>query len=116
MPILVAKYVLKHPTLIMVLFFGVLLLFGVRTCTTSTTTAVPIPEYQESAPAVPLAPTVIATTSRVYYVADYSAIEGGYLLTDYYSYDGGSWVRIPAPLELETKYYGEIKVYERITN
>jgi hypothetical protein len=74
---------------------------------------VAIPEYQEKAPDISLAPKVVRTESRIYYVAALS--DDGQVLTlhDYYTYDKKKWQYSDRDLPLDRKYYGRIVIYNR---
>ena len=115
-PILVLKYIFKHPAILLLFFlaFGVFSFF--RNTYENRPDTLPIPEYQLIAPSAAEAPTVIATQSRVYYVVSVTTEEWGYLLLDYYTYEGSAWIRMTTPLPLHYDYYGGMMRYERSTN
>lgn len=115
-PFKIAVYLFHHKALLVLLVIGIGGVFAWRACSNighSTTTTVPIPSYQEIAPGVDKAPYVIATTSRVYYVTDYTEDKELITLKKYYIYDKKAWKLMTTPLILDKKAYGDIRIYER---
>jgi len=78
----------------------------------ATTDMVDVPEYQKTAPQAVVAPGVVQTASRVYYVSKLTEDEDTVSLTVWYEYDAGEWVRHSTPLPLNR---ADIKFYKRGT-
>jgi len=96
-PFLVLKYLLKNKMLLAVVFVGITIAV-VYSRMTGGTNPVMVPEYIRTAPETP---KVVQTSSRIYYLNSYQDAGDRYMLTDYYEYAGGEWVRrnrYPLPL------------------
>ena len=72
-----------------------------------------VPAYQLIAPMPKIAPTVIQTQSRVYYVAKAEDDGATITLLVWYDYDAEEWTRHSTPLPLDK---GSIKIYKRGAN
>ena len=71
--------------------------------------------YIQVAPSVTQAPTLIQTTSRLYYVKSYTDDEKVITLTDWYSYDytQKKWLRNTQPFFIDRTVYGLVTVSSR---
>jgi hypothetical protein len=93
--------------------------FGIRACQSGTETQASNKQtkqpaiYQETAPDIKSAPYVVTTSSRIYYVQQYSGSEQLLTLNRYYTYLGKEWIYKTEPLVLNHIYYGSIKIHER---
>jgi hypothetical protein len=114
LPFRIAVYLFHHKALLVLTGVLILGIFAWRTCSNvgnqATTT---LPSYQQIAPTVDKAPYVIATSSRMYYVTDYTEDKGLITLKKYYLYDKKAWKFMTTPLVLDKKVYGDIRIYER---
>lgn len=118
LPFRILAYLFKHKILLVLLVLGIGGIFAWRACNNignSPTSTVPIPSYQQIAPGVDKAPYVVTTTSRVYFVTDYTEDKDKGLITlkKYYLYDKKAWKLMSVPLILDKALYGDIKIYER---
>lgn len=113
-PILIVRYILKHPSVLVIIFIALAVMTVFNTCSKSgDLTSIPIPDYQKKAPQTT---AVVPTLSRVYYVdrANIELVRPDFaILHDYYFYDGRNWINREGPLSLDKKYYGEFWIYDR---
>jgi len=72
--------------------------------------SVEIPHYQVIAPSADLAPQVVATPSRVYYVREISLTDDTVTLLVWYDYNEQQWQKHTTPLPLDKS---NIKIYNR---
>ncbi len=103
----------KYKALLVIVVIGVVIFLFVGTRSGQPGTANPqtaIPKYQTLAPPANIAPKVIQTTSRVYYVAAFADNGKTVTMMRYYSYDKDKWQLNIIPLTL-TK--ADIKIYDR---
>ena len=108
------QFLLRHKVVLVVCVIAVIAVIAINAYRDSTSgTVVAVPEYQTNAPSATIAPTVVATSSRVYYVAEYTDDGETVLLKDFYTYDSKKWQRNTIALPLPRELYGEIKIYER---
>jgi hypothetical protein len=68
------------------------------------------PIYQVIAPSPELAPKVVTTPSRVYYVRTLSETDGTVTLLNWYDYNEKQWQKHETPLPLDKSI---IKIYSR---
>jgi len=116
-PFRVLYYLLTHIKLLVLAFVACLAVFAFVQCQkpdspAKTDNQLPVQSYQVSAPSKKTCPVVVQTSSRVYYVADYTEKSGVVTLTKYYSYDK-AWTMSKVPLTLDPAIYGKVAVYER---
>jgi hypothetical protein len=71
------------------------------------------PPYQLIAPDKKAAPYILATSSRVYYVEQYSDNKQVITLKRYFIYDRKAWVERNRPLILDRAVLGKIEVRKR---
>lgn len=68
--------------------------------------------YQDVAPDKRTCPTVVQTSSRIYYVSKYTKEAGIITLNKYYTYDK-KWTLSTIPLIMDPAIYGKVVLYER---
>ncbi len=110
-PFLVFGYIIKNKALLILLIVFAIGFFAIKSFTGSTTPT-DTPRYLETTPNINTAPIMMQTSSRLYYVADYT--DDGVIITlkDWYSYDK-KWTRNTKPLLLNREVYGLIKITAR---
>ena len=115
-PLLLLGFLFKSKVLLIVVIVGLIAFFAISSITATIrekNPTIPIPEYQQIAPTKIEAPTVVATGSRVYYVADYTKDEEGVTLLTFYVFNEEIWEKRTSPLRIDRNSYGIIKVYPR---
>lgn len=109
-PLLLLKYLAKNKALLVVVIIGVaLFVFSQRASQESPTTRT-IPGYQAIAPPSQIAPRVISTASRVYYVAQWQETDQTFTALKWWDYNSKSWQEHTSPLPLSKS---NIKIYDR---
>jgi hypothetical protein len=116
-PFRVLYYLITHIKLLILAGMACLAVFTFVQCQkpskpVTTSTQIPAQSYQVNAPSKKTCPVVVQTSSRVYYVSDYTDKGGLVTLLKYYIYDK-KWVLSKAPLTLDPAIYGKVAVYER---
>lgn len=71
------------------------------------------PAYASNIPTREQAPVVVYTSSRQYYVKNYSDNDQVVTLVDYYWYNNGEWEKGKVGLPLDRKVYGTIIIKKR---
>jgi len=108
------RWFVAHPKMLIVCGLVGLAVIGVRACNAALNPAgSQVQHYQEIAPPVTAAPYVLATSSRVYYVAEYTEDGDTILLKSYYTYDAKKWQKSTTPLPIDKNTFGEYRLYER---
>jgi len=114
-PFLILRYLFQHKALLIIVIIVVIAFVAISSLNKSNTSqqTVELPEYQQKAPDISKAPTVISTPSRLYYVSDYS--DDGQIITlkHFYFYDRKKWEASKLPLPLDRNTIGEIKIFQR---
>ncbi len=106
----------KALVVLAVVVLGSAIVIGVATksnTTPATAAAKNIPAYQLIAPSVKDAPTVLRTSSRVYYVSTYKEDKQQITLTRFWVYDSKKWQLVTKPLVFDKAIYGGMKLYTR---
>lgn len=114
LPILIPKYLIKHPKALILAGVVFFVFIGTRSCYNSLSLEgglrAEVPEFQKTAP---VGTIPVDTPGRLYYTRAYEDDGQVVTLSDYYFYDGDTWTFREGTLALDRKYIGEIKVYER---
>ncbi len=115
-PFLILGWFFKHKALLVMAIVAIIALVAINTFRSHTAlkqVAVAIPAYQTLAPDKTLAPTIVQTSSRVYYVADFT--DDGKIITlkSFYTFDKKKWELVNTPLQLDRSVYGRIEIYRR---
>jgi hypothetical protein len=115
-PLLILEWLFKHRGLMLVALIVIVAIVGIGTFNrnnspAAVTTTVPLPSYQQTAPAIENAPWVIETSSYLFYVNVYNDTAGEIVLQDYYVYESGKWKHHTDPLPL--KPFGEARISPR---
>ncbi len=106
--------IFKSKVLLIGVIAGIVILVGISMANGNKAKASPAtPQYISVAPSVKVAPYVLATSSRSYYVTKYTDDGKVITLTDWYSYDAKKWVRSTKPFQIDRQVYGEVKWFKR---
>ena len=73
----------------------------------------PVEPYNKNVPGVNQAPTIIQTTSRIYYVKDYTDDGKVLMLQNFYYYDKDRWLKNKTELPIDRAVYKEIRIAPR---
>ena len=112
-PFRIIGWLFKHPRMLVVIALGVGIIFAVRTCACSNTSASQ-EKYQQTEPSRIDAPYVLPTLTRVYYVKSYTQTDSTYLLQEYYTYDSKKWKLQKTTIPVPRYQFGkEVKMYVR---
>ncbi len=111
-PFLILGYMFKHKALLLVSVVAVVAIIVMGTVNSNKASETLTPQYQVVTPSIAEAPYVVATSSRTYYVIDYT--DDGKVLTmnRYYDYNK-KWVLEKIPLALDRSIFGEIRIFTR---
>jgi hypothetical protein len=111
----VARWFVSHPKMLIIGALAVFAVMGVQACNHAFNgdSDAAVEYYQDIAPSVKDAPYVLSTSSRIYYVADYSIDGDVILLKTYYTYDAEKWQKCSLPLPIDKNTFGEYRLYER---
>lgn len=101
----------KFTIFLAVVALGLLALSGGFSHTESDTRVVS--SIQKKAPPVQLAPYMLQTSSRAYYVATFQDTPEYLILTDYFYYDRNQWLETAVPLMLDKVVYGNLEITKR---
>ncbi len=106
-------YLFRHKVLLIIVVIGVAI-FGITHSFNQhnqpVQAQVTVPKWQTSAPLSQVAPKVVQTPSRVYYVSALSDDGKQVILQRFYEYTGKGWQLMTTPLPLKKS---DTKIYER---
>jgi hypothetical protein len=109
-------WLFHHKIFLVIGMIAVVALFVVpRACNTTPKTQ-PISIEQQNAPDITLAPYVLATTSRFYYVQSYTQVSDFEIkMQKWYEYDTKkkNWTLRTIPLSITKEAYGDFRFYKR---
>lgn len=98
----------SRPGIAIVIILGVIIFINSRNASSAT----PVAVYNENMPSVKAAPTLVQTSSRLYYVQKYTDDGKVLILQVFYAYDK-KWVKYTTPLPIDRGVYGEVTVTAR---
>jgi hypothetical protein len=109
-PFMILGYLARNKVLLILVIIVAGIIFLSSKINNQNTPEVAIPNYQVIAPSPDLAPKVVATPSRVYYVRELSETEDTVTLLNWYDYNEKKWQKHTTPLPLDKS---NIKIYNR---
>ena len=120
LPFRLVFWLFRHPKVLVLIGIIVGIIFGLKACNAALpnntkTPTVEIAKYQQIAPKPTVAPYVVATSSRIYYVTKYTDTKQILTLLEYFTYDKTQWVKSKQPLRIDRNVYGEVRIYANKT-
>lgn len=112
-PFRLLGFLFRNKIILLIVVISVIALFGIKSFNKQNTSTVEMPNYQVAAPDIKIAPTIVETSSRSYYVVSYTDDGNRITLTDWFDYDTKKWRRHKTPLPLDRNIYGEIRITQR---
>jgi len=110
-PFLLLRYLAQNKILLILAIIGVAIFFMSRQGgSNELTQSADIPAYQVIAPPTQIAPKVISTESRVYYVARWQETDAEITLLKWWDYNRDRWHENNTPLPFKKS---DIKIYNR---
>jgi hypothetical protein len=116
LPVIIIKRIFKHPKIF--IFLGLVLVIVFAGFKVLSPSSKPIPAQATGLPPpkatqlkYPSASYAVQTSSRLYFVDDYTDMAGIIKAMGYWDYSSKKWVYHKTALVVDRKYYGDVKVY-----
>lgn len=115
LPFMLLAAILKNKALILIAIIAVAVVFAIGYFNKQDKSTQPaaVYNYQKKAPPVQDYPRIVQTSSRAYYIATMTNINGVLTLTNYQYYDSRKWQTSTKPLPLDRKVFGLVQIYDR---
>ena len=107
---MILGYLVRNKVLLILVIVVAGVFFLTTKINNQTSPSIEVQTYQVIAPSPDLAPKVVATSSRVYYVRELTETDTTATLLVWYSYNEQQWQKHTTPLPLDK---ANIKIYNR---